>query len=308
MLTSSKVGGVLPKASLFLDPNPSPFRVGLPTNVNSWGGAAPSSAITSALNKPIQPKFSPFSTIPLVPKDSISGSARNLSDTIKQSIERSSILSNYSLDEFSQTKQWAIGISGSQSPSDLATLLGATNKGKTGFIPGTYLFEFSKTKSPQEIAQILKGIHDKGGTIDFFFPLVPRQHEARFIPNDLLFSQQWHLNNTGQGGGTPNVDANVIGAWDVLDSQNRPINGIGVTIAIVDDGLQFAHPDIAPAYQASSSFDFNDNDSNPTPSAGDGHGTSAGGVAGARGNNSIGVSGVAYGAGLGTCVGIISQL
>jgi subtilisin-like proprotein convertase family protein/Ca2+-binding RTX toxin-like protein len=298
MLTSSKVGGVLPKASLFLDPNPSPFRVGLPTNVNSWGGAAPSSAITSALNKPIQPKFSPFSTIPLVPKDSISGSARNLSDTIKQSIERSSILSNYSLDEFSQTKQWAIGISGSQSPSDLATLLGATNKGKTGFIPGTYLFEFSKTKSPQEIAQILKGIHDKGGTIDFFFPLVPRQHEARFIPNDLLFSQQWHLNNTGQGGGTPNVDANVIGAWDVLDSQNRPINGIGVTIAIVDDGLQFAHPDIAPAYQASSSFDFNDNDSNPTPSAGDGHGTSAGGVAGARGNNSIGVSGVAYGAGL----------
>ena len=298
MLTSSKVGGVLPKASLFLDPNPSPFRVGLPTNVNSWGGAAPSSAITSALNKPIQPKFSPFSTIPLVPKDSISGSARNLSDTIKQSIERSSILSNYSLDEFSQTKQWAIGISGSQTPSDLATLLGATNKGETGFIPGTYLFEFSKTKSPQEIAQILKGIHDKGGTIDFFFPLVPRQHEARFIPNDPLFPQQWHLNNTGQGGGTPNVDANVIGAWDVLDSQNRPINGLGVTIAIVDDGLQFAHPDIAPAYQASSSFDFNGNDSNPTPSTGDGHGTSAGGVAGARGNNSIGVSGVAYGAGL----------
>ncbi|MFM6917896.1 MAG: S8 family serine peptidase, partial [Dolichospermum sp.] len=293
MLTFSKVGVVLPKASLFLDPNPS-----LPTNVNSWGRVAPSSAITSALNKPIQPKFSPFSTIPLVPKDSISGSARNLSDTIKQSIERSSILSNYSLDEFSQTKQWAIGISGSQSPSDLATLLGATNKGKTGFIPGTYLFEFSRTKSPQEIAQILKGIHDKGGTIDFFFPLVPRQHEARFIPNDPLFPQQWHLNNTGQGGGTPNVDANVIGAWDVLDSQNRPINGIGVTIAIVDDGLQFAHPDIAPAYQASSSFDFNGNDSNPTPSAGHGHGTSAGGVAGARGNNSIGVSGVAYGAGL----------
>ncbi|REJ42069.1 MAG: hypothetical protein DWQ54_11760 [Microcystis flos-aquae TF09] len=32
MLTSSKVGGFLPKASLFLDPNPSRFRVGLPTN------------------------------------------------------------------------------------------------------------------------------------------------------------------------------------------------------------------------------------------------------------------------------------
>ncbi|WP_044034192.1 Calx-beta domain-containing protein, partial [Microcystis aeruginosa] len=32
MLTSSKVGGFLPKASLFLDANPSRFRVGLPTN------------------------------------------------------------------------------------------------------------------------------------------------------------------------------------------------------------------------------------------------------------------------------------
>ncbi|MFM6250095.1 MAG: hypothetical protein ACKPEQ_13255, partial [Dolichospermum sp.] len=32
MLTFSKVGGFLPKASLFLDPNPSRFRVGLPTN------------------------------------------------------------------------------------------------------------------------------------------------------------------------------------------------------------------------------------------------------------------------------------
>ncbi|MBD2568872.1 S8 family serine peptidase [Anabaena lutea] len=243
-----------------------------------------------------QSNTSSLSSVPIVSQDAISGAARNLSDDIKQSIERATILSSYSVEELSQTRQWAIGISGTQSPENLATLLGATNKGLTGFIPGTYVFEFSNTKSSQEIAQILKS--KIGTTLDFFFPLVARQQQARFIPNDPLFSQQWHLNNTGQGGGTLGVDANIIPAWDVLDTLNTPIRGTGVTIAVVDDGLQISHPDISPGYQASLSYDFNSNDSDPTPSSTDGHGTSVGGVAAARGNNSIGVSGAAPGANL----------
>ena len=30
------------------------------------------------------------------------------------------------------------------------------------------------------------------------------------LPNDPLFSQQWHLNNTGQSGGTPGEDIRDI--------------------------------------------------------------------------------------------------
>eukprot|EP01112_Ceratiomyxa_fruticulosa_P009561 TRINITY_DN2502_c0_g2_i1.p1 TRINITY_DN2502_c0_g2~~TRINITY_DN2502_c0_g2_i1.p1 ORF type:complete len:581 (+),score=144.40 TRINITY_DN2502_c0_g2_i1:486-2228(+) len=96
-------------------------------------------------------------------------------------------------------------------------------------------------------------------------------------PLDPLYSQQWHLHNTN------GVDVNVIPVWD------RGIAGEGVVIAMVDDGLQRNHPDIAPGYIPSGSYDFNEGDSDPSPHRGDDHGTSAGGVAAARDNNVCGV-------------------
>lgn len=118
-----------------------------------------------------------------------------------------------------------------------------------------------------------------------------RQQQPRSIPNDPLFSQQWHLNNTGQSGGTAGQDARLTSAWNVA-------TGSGVVIGVVDDGLQWSHPDLSPNYQSSLSYDFNYNDTDPSPSTGDDHGTAAAGVAAARGNNGIGVSGSAPNAGL----------
>jgi len=63
-----------------------------------------------------------------------------------------------------------------------------------------------------------------------------------------------------------------------------------VLIGIVDDGVTPLHEDLAPNYVATDSFDFNNND--PDPSGGS-HGTSVAGIANARGNNSLGVSGAA---------------
>ena len=128
--------------------------------------------------------------------------------------------------------------------------------------------------------------------IDAFYPLVPKQQEKKFIPNDPNFDEQWHLQNTGQDGGTSGEDANVTGAWN-------SVSGTGVTIAIVDDGLDHAHPDLNGNYLPAHSWDYCDGDSDPTPgSSGDGHGTSAAGVAAAIGNNGIGVSGGALDANL----------
>jgi len=114
-----------------------------------------------------------------------------------------------------------------------------------------------------------------------------------YIPNDPLLIDQWHLNNTGQQGGTPGADANVTDAWNLLDNQGKNILGTGVVIGIVDDGLEYTHPDLSGAYRADLSYDFFNNDSYPAPGAGDDHGTSVAGVAAARGNNGTGVAGVA---------------
>jgi len=68
------------------------------------------------------------------------------------------------------------------------------------------------------------------------------------------------------------------------------ITGKGVVIAVVDDGIEYTHPDLEPNYAPECSFDFNYNDADPFPDANsDDHGTSASGVAAARDNNVCGV-------------------
>lgn len=118
--------------------------------------------------------------------------------------------------------------------------------------------------------------------------LLATQKAKKFIPNDPLFNQQWHHRNASQLGGALWIDANITTAWDSF-------KGTGITIGIIDDGLEHAHPDIQPNYNTAIDFDYNGNDADPTPVdlVEDRHGTACAGVAGARGNNGIGVSGAA---------------
>ncbi len=126
-------------------------------------------------------------------------------------------------------------------------------------------------------------------------PLMSYRKTKRFTPNDPRYawsnsntSYQWHLNNTGQNGSIVGHDINVASVWeDYL--------GSGVTIGIVDDGLEVAHPDLAANVNTAIDHDWNDNSpDDPTPKrSSDDHGTSCAGVAAARGNNSIGLTGAA---------------
>src|SRR5690606_25191642 len=77
--------------------------------------------------------------------------------------------------------------------------------------------------------------------VDFAYPLVIKDRDPRFIPNDPLYTQQWHLNNTGQTGGLAGEDPNLEEAWDIS-------RGTGVVIGIVDGGTDYTHPDLAPNY------------------------------------------------------------
>ena len=111
-------------------------------------------------------------------------------------------------------------------------------------------------------------------------------------PTDPYFQFQWYLKNTGQNGGKPRLDLNVEAAWA------QGITGKNVTTAIMDDGVDYMHPDLKFNYNAKASFDFSSNDPFPYPRYTDdwfnSHGTRcAGEVSAARDNGVCGV-GVAY--------------
>ena len=128
-------------------------------------------------------------------------------------------------------------------------------------------------------------------------PVLGARRLTRAVPDDFFFPRQWHLLNTGQNGGTAGQDINVVGVWG--DFGVTGVRGAGVRLGIVDDGLESGHPDLAadamtdrdwpPANQFGGPVR---DDANPFFEA-DNHGTAVAGIAAARGNNGLGVCGVA---------------
>lgn len=92
--------------------------------------------------------------------------------------------------------------------------------------------------------------------------------------NDPAYSKSWAL---------PKIQA--PGAWDVA-------TGSGVTIAILDTGVDSSHPDLA----ANMVPGWNVYDNNANTADVHGHGTSVSGTAAMVGNNGAGSAGVAWGA------------
>lgn len=130
--------------------------------------------------------------------------------------------------------------------------------------------------------------------------LSPRRRQLKHVPDDPLFPLQWHLRHGDELPGVPGVDIAVTAAWDQF-------RGVGVTVAIVDDGLEMDHPDLAGNVDRSAGYDYRDEDADPRPEGlpglgsdglpvGDAHGTATAGIVGAVGDNQQGGVGVAFGA------------
>jgi hypothetical protein len=126
------------------------------------------------------------------------------------------------------------------------------------------------------------------------------------LPDDLQFGTQYALHNTGQGGGTVDADIDAPEAWDITTG-GLTSAGDSIVIAIVDDGFQLTHPDLnfwknnfeiaANGIDDDGNGYIDDtkgwnavNNSNSIVLAQ--HGTHVTGIAAARGNNAMGVSGV----------------
>lgn len=118
----------------------------------------------------------------------------------------------------------------------------------------------------------------------------PAETEARHTVNDPRFPNQWHLVNTGQGGGTAGADVKAHDAWHVT------LGSPDVRIAIVDNEVDIRHEDLNTPGKIVSPLDLDvtppDNDPSPTTGL---HGTSCAGVATAAQNNARGGTGVAPG-------------
>lgn len=126
--------------------------------------------------------------------------------------------------------------------------------------------------------------------------IVPAEAEG-WLPNDPQFGSQWHYVNTGQTNGTPGADISLQQAWAV--EKGNP----AVIVAIVDDGIQFNHPDLAANMWEGIGFNFVDNSASIVPGN---HGTHVAGTVAAVSDNGVGVAGVAGGSGSGDGVRLMS--
>ncbi|MEL7238816.1 MAG: hypothetical protein AAGK78_08125, partial [Planctomycetota bacterium] len=115
-----------------------------------------------------------------------------VSHSIAASWSRAADLGQYSLDTLAATTDWAFSFRFGGDVSAIATQLGATVS-DSNVIDGVYIASFADGSGAAIALQ-------DAGFVDFY-PLVERDLTPRYLPNDTLFPQQWHLRNTGQTGG-----------------------------------------------------------------------------------------------------------
>jgi len=102
----------------------------------------------------------------------------------------------------------------------------------------------------------------------------------RLSPSDPTYGQQWHLNNTGGSGGVAGADIAAERAWDFT-------LGRGVRVAVIDNGFDVGHQDLAAAIVTESGF-FDATSTfrqTLTNYPDDDHGTFCAGMVAARHNN-----------------------
>ena len=165
-----------------------------------------------------------------------------------------------------------------------------------GVTPGEYVLQIS----------LYKDIGAKNSSANFEVGFDSTSYyEDAVVPNDPLFSRQWHLINTGQAGGIDNEDIFAPEAWKIRSTSPK------VVVAVIDEGIELAHPDLDDNLWVNAKEIYGngiDDDKNGyvddivgwnfpakfnIPRAGN-HGTHVAGIIGAEGNNGIGTTGITW--------------
>lgn len=126
------------------------------------------------------------------------------------------------------------------------------------------------------------------------------------VPDDSEYTRQWNLNNTGQNNGTPGSDIKAEKAWK-YSTGGVSADGDTIVIAIIDGGVDMNHEDLNLWKNKSEipnngidddangyidDYDGWNINNNTGQLSNDNHGTHVAGIAGATGNNGIGIAGV----------------
>lgn len=151
------------------------------------------------------------------------------------------------------------------------------------------------------------------GRYEFVEPDYVRRTQAT-VPNDKNFGSQWGLKNSGANGGIAGADINAEAGWDIqkiapdvvvgmLDSGallthedlsanlwKNPSPGTTVSLASIDSNTGSADT----VSETDSAAGLNGITKSGTPADDEGHGTLTSGVVGAVGNNTLGITGVAW--------------
>lgn len=173
-------------------------------------------------------------------------------------------------------------------PDDCAAALrdlGLTIKNEVSYATNAY-FVAAPEGSGQSVFDLAAALLERE-EVEYCHPELIRPRARK-----TLYPQQWHLRKTTLNGVLIDAHANIEAAHEVT-------RGEGVTIAVIDDGVDIDHPEfagpgkvVAPRDATLQTADPRPKDPYGTgPDDGDNHGTACAGVA--CGNGSFGASGVA---------------
>jgi subtilisin family serine protease len=171
------------------------------------------------------------------------------------------------------------------------------------YIEPDYIITLDDVPEPDDIIT-LDEVQKTSPTEENLATIVPQTT----TPNDPRYPQLWGLNNIGQTGGTPDADIDAPEAWDIQTGNPN------LVIGVIDTGVDYNHPDLVdniwtnPGEIAGNGidddnngyiddvrgWDFAYNDNNPMDVHR--HGTHVSGTIAGKGNNSVGVTGVAWNA------------
>lgn len=173
-------------------------------------------------------------------------------------------------------------------PDDCRSILTEANltiKEELTYAPNAF-FVTTPEGTGERVFEIALSLLDRD-EVEYSHPEIVRKRSFRAIA-----PQQWHLQTTTVNGITITASANVETAHQIT-------KGEGVTIAIIDDGVDIDHPEFSSSGKLVAPRDATQNSSDPRPKDSDprfpdDHGTACAGVACADGN--FGASGVAPGA------------
>src|SRR5262249_28166209 len=166
-------------------------------------------------------------------------------------------------------------------PEDCEAIIrdaGLMMKERLDFAPNAYMAA-APEGTGQKIFDIALALLKRPEVIHCHPELIERRVAKDIAP------QQWHLKQTTINGVMVNAHANV-------EAAHAMTRGAGVTIAVIDDGVDIAHPEFAAAGKIVAPRDATMQSDDPRPKfANEKHGTACAGVASAGGLT--GASGVA---------------